>query len=346
MAKRPFEKSFDAYRVTQHPLDPFAGFLVVSPERADGRRVLIRQCETFFKDAPVESTKAVLNDCLDFFSLFDHTSLLPILDRGTFKGHPSFIVPYYEKIYLWHILKKNLPIEVVKYVMLCIFDALDHFYSRLSGAPNLDILCQEHITERAFDVDTSGRIIIVYPDPHTLFVETYAALHNIKLCKLTPKQYHPPENLRNNEKSKELSDVFMVGSFFWTFLTDERFAAGESEFDMWRYVLRGEYPAPSALREDIPPDMDALCMSMIEKDPQVRCPSFAAAREALLAVNVSQDVGREMLARLACAEHTRKIHTERQLRQKFQRNPTAQTPATSTSTSSWWSRWWSRLRKN
>lgn len=342
MASELFGKSFDHYQVTPHPYDPTQGYVVVSPKRVGGRRILIRQCNRYWGDGPfIAAYNAVLNGCLDFFSLFDHPSLPCILDRGTFRGYPSFTVPYSESVMLWHIPKNNLPIEVVKHIMLCIFDALEHFYSRLPSAEEINLLCWDHIERPFFDVDMTGCISVMYPEPLHLFELTYQRLYNLpKIPRLTPKLYHPPETIRHHENSKEISDIYMVGSFFWTFLTGELFAAGGSDFDMWRRVLRGEFPAPSALREDVLPDMDALCMSMIEKDPQARCQSFAAARDALLAVNVSQDVGREMLARMAQAEYAQfcKPHAARPPQ-------VIQNPQPPVSTQPWWSRWWSHLRK-
>lgn len=187
MTNSRFEKSFDAYEIEPVPCNFGATALVLSPKRADGRSVLMCICQMYVNEGPIGAHSAILNDCLDLFSLFDHPSLPSILDRGTFQGYPSFIVPYYKIIPIRHVINYNniiLPLEAVKHIMLCTMDALDHFYTRLPSHQSCDVLrllLRQNIDKLRWrnlefsdiQADINGHIFLDYPDPLSIFEETY-----------------------------------------------------------------------------------------------------------------------------------------------------------------------------
>ncbi|HEY8505253.1 MAG TPA: serine/threonine-protein kinase, partial [Gemmataceae bacterium] len=77
------------------------------------------------------------------------------------------------------------------------------------------------------------------------------------------------------------ADVYSLGVILYELLTGEKpFAAAGPEAVLAR-VLRAEPRPPRAARREIPPDLEAVCLKCLEKDPRRRYPSAAALAEDL-----------------------------------------------------------------
>lgn len=84
--------------------------------------------------------------------------------------------------------------------------------------------------------------------------------------------YMPPEQARgDHDKVGPLSDQYSVGAMFYELLTRRAPYSGR----LWTVVnqvsdLKMQPPVPSRLRDDIPEDLEAACLKVMQKDPQDR----------------------------------------------------------------------------
>ncbi|MBK7863635.1 MAG: serine/threonine protein kinase [Archangiaceae bacterium] len=92
--------------------------------------------------------------------------------------------------------------------------------------------------------------------------------------------YMSPEQA-NGEPLDARSDVFALGIVLWELLCGERLFKGESDVMSQRLVRACQVPAPSQLRPELTPALDAIVLKALSKDREQRYPSALAFREAL-----------------------------------------------------------------
>jgi serine/threonine-protein kinase len=101
-------------------------------------------------------------------------------------------------------------------------------------------------------------------------------LHTTEAGKIKGKlAYVSPEQLRNKPLDRR-SDVFALGICLWETLTLQRLFRRDSEAATLMAVAYDEIPKPSSVRKWVPPELDAIVMKALERDPAAR---HASARE-------------------------------------------------------------------
>ncbi|MCA9623052.1 MAG: protein kinase [Myxococcales bacterium] len=104
--------------------------------------------------------------------------------------------------------------------------------------------------------------------------------------------YMPPEQLRGQTDRR--TDVYSVAVVLWELLTGQRLFAGETNGEVFHNVLEMEVAAPSRLREGVAPELDALVLRGLDRDPSVRfatAEAFALALEELMGLSRASQIG-------------------------------------------------------
>jgi serine/threonine-protein kinase len=96
--------------------------------------------------------------------------------------------------------------------------------------------------------------------------------------------YMAPEQLRSDGAVDRRTDVYAAGVVLWETLTRQRLFTGENEGMVIRNVLERRVEAPSAVTAGVPPDLDAITLRAIERDPSQR---FSSAREMALTLEAA-----------------------------------------------------------
>jgi serine/threonine protein kinase len=81
--------------------------------------------------------------------------------------------------------------------------------------------------------------------------------------------YMSPEQIRGLPLDRR-TDIFSMGIVIHEMLTCERLFRDESEFVLMEMVRRAEVKPPSAFNPRVPPEVDALVMRALERDPDRR----------------------------------------------------------------------------
>jgi TolB-like protein/tetratricopeptide (TPR) repeat protein len=92
--------------------------------------------------------------------------------------------------------------------------------------------------------------------------------------------YMSPEQLRGQPTGPP-SDVFSLGTLLHEMAVGSRPFAGDTLLDVVTAVLRDPPPPPTTLRPDLPPELDAIVASCLEKDPARRPPTARPVLEKL-----------------------------------------------------------------
>jgi serine/threonine-protein kinase len=93
--------------------------------------------------------------------------------------------------------------------------------------------------------------------------------------------YMAPEQMRGARIDRR-ADVYAAGVVLWEVLTGRKLFTGESFAEIVTKALDGDVLAPSALRSEIPPALDAVALRALAREPKDR---FATAHEMALAMD-------------------------------------------------------------
>ena len=90
--------------------------------------------------------------------------------------------------------------------------------------------------------------------------------------------YMSPEQARGDADIDERADIFNLGSILFEMLTWKNLLFGNTVQDVLTQVLESPTPVPSKVSPNrvIPPELEAICMQCLEKDPKDRYPSVKA----------------------------------------------------------------------
>ncbi len=105
--------------------------------------------------------------------------------------------------------------------------------------------------------------------------------------------YMSPEQLQGRHVDRR-SDVFASGVVLWEALTGQRLFTGADASEILTKILSAPVPPPSQVNPQIRPELDALVLRALEKDPDVRFPTsraFAIAVEETMQILSPREVG-------------------------------------------------------
>jgi serine/threonine-protein kinase len=141
--------------------------------------------------------------------------------------------------------------------------------------------------------------------------------------------YMSPEQVTHRQLDGR-SDLFSVGVVLWEILTGERLFWQHDHQTTIDRVLNRQIPRPSSLRP-VAPDLGAVAMRMLARDPASRYPTSDNVIEALAACRAASLRGRSELAQLLAKRFPHEV-AARGSRSKNQVNDTRQSghPRTAT----------------
>jgi serine/threonine protein kinase len=110
--------------------------------------------------------------------------------------------------------------------------------------------------------------------------------------------YLSPEQCRGAPIDKR-SDLFSLGIVLWEMLTTERLYKRDSDFNAMAAIVSEEVPPPSTRRPEISPELDALSLKLLAKNPDERFQSADEVHEAIegIAVRLGTALSSAALAR-------------------------------------------------
>jgi serine/threonine-protein kinase len=92
--------------------------------------------------------------------------------------------------------------------------------------------------------------------------------------------YMSPEQARG-ELLDSRSDIFAVGVMLFELTTGKRLFKGPSEYETLKLICERDYPLPSQVRPGYPPELEAIVMRALAKDPAQRFQTARAMQGAL-----------------------------------------------------------------
>ena len=88
--------------------------------------------------------------------------------------------------------------------------------------------------------------------------------------------YMSPEQARASKEIDRRSDVWSLGVVLWELLALRRLFGRRSDLELLRAVAEEPIVPPSLVRPEVPPELDAVVLRALERDPGARYPSARA----------------------------------------------------------------------
>jgi serine/threonine protein kinase len=212
-----------------------------------------------------------------------HPNIVPTLDIVSDGGHLLIVMEYVEGESLAGLIK--LVRDAGARIPVAVACAIIH-----------DLLLGLHEAHESTDDDGSALAIIhrdVSPQNVIVGLDGLARVLDFGVAKARSRVHHsnegeikgkipymPPEQLFGEGVDRRV-DIYAAGVLLWESLVGERLFEGSSEEMLVRRIDAGDVPAPSTKVPGISPELDALVMRALCKDPAGRFPTALAMAEAI-----------------------------------------------------------------
>lgn len=87
--------------------------------------------------------------------------------------------------------------------------------------------------------------------------------------------YMSPEQARGEPVDTQ-SDLFSLACVLWEMLTGQRLFVGDSDLAVLERVKQAQVPPPSAFRREVPPELDQILLTALQREPARRFPGATA----------------------------------------------------------------------
>ena len=212
-----------------------------------------------------------------------HPNIAQVYDIGKLGDSYFFTMEYVHGetvralLHRSHALRKPMPLGTALTIAAGAAAGLHHAHERhgLDGKP-LGIVHRD-VSPSNLMVSYEGHVKLVdfgVAKAATASVETRSGTVKGKIAYLSPEQ------CRGRGVDRR-SDLFSLGIVMWELLTVERLFKHPSDFETMAAIVNDPSPPPSSRRPDVPPELDALVLRLLAKNPDER---FQTAEDVLEAI--------------------------------------------------------------
>ncbi|MCA9609412.1 MAG: protein kinase [Myxococcales bacterium] len=231
----------------------------------------------------------------------DHPNLVAVVDFGI-DPEPFLVMEFVEGVTLATLLsrlvKKQQPLEISAACFIATEAAqgLDHAHRKRDDAGNplgivhRDVSPQNILLSNEGAVKVSDFGLVKAADN---VVQTGSGVPIGKISYMAPEQ-------ADHAQVDARADVFSLGIVLWEMLAMRVLLPPNDPGKAAMMLKAAEFPPPSKYRPEVPPELDAIVMSCLSRDPATRTPSAQALAMKLREMlhEVAPGYGRDQLARL------------------------------------------------
>ena len=176
-----------------------------------------------------------------------------------------------------YALRKPLPIGNVLTIIANTAAGLHHAHERVGVDGRPLAIVHRDVSPSNLMVSYEGHVKVVdfgVAKASDRLQETKAGTVKGKISYLSPEQ------CRTGALDRR-SDLFSLGIVMWEMLTTERLFKKATDFDNMLQIVNEDAPPPSALRPEIPPEVDAIVRRLLARQPDDRYQTAADVVDAI-----------------------------------------------------------------
>jgi class 3 adenylate cyclase/tetratricopeptide (TPR) repeat protein/tRNA A-37 threonylcarbamoyl transferase component Bud32 len=213
--------------------------------------------------------------------LGDHPNVVSVFDIGDDDGEPYIVSQYMAGGSLDKRLEdavdNRLPLDDAIEVADCMAAALEHAHGR--GVVHRD-LKPSNVWLTADDVAQLGDFGLAFSADRTRLTRAGAIVGTVS--------YMAPEQALGNTPDAS-SDLYSLGALLYEMVTGRPPFVGDTAVSVISQHTSAEPVAPSQLNPEVPQELDAVVLKLLEKDPDERYADASALRAALAEARVAAE---------------------------------------------------------
>lgn len=214
-----------------------------------------------------------------------HANICQIHELGRIDG-AHFIameyVPGKDVLQLQNRLRRvgaRMPLPMAAFIAARVCDGLDYAHNKLDAQRRPMNIVHRDVSPQNVLVSYAGEVKIIdfgIAKAVSRSAKTRAGVLKGKFG------YMSPEQLRGQPVDRR-SDLFAMGTVLWEMCTGERLFTGSSDLAVLDKVRNAIVPRPSQHNPQVPPQLEAVVMRALRREPAERFPDARAMQEALRA---------------------------------------------------------------
>jgi serine/threonine protein kinase len=236
-------------------------------------------------------------------ALLDHENIVQTYDFGEIEGCYFLTMEYLRGRDLATVLRQlyarnaNLDPTLVAFVALQVARGLAyaHGLTSATGVP-LNIVHRDVTPSNIMLLRSGGVKLLDFGIAKTKGEFALGENTETGVCK-GKLPYLSPEQVEGHPLDRR-SDLFTLGVVMWEALTGKRLFLGRTDYETMQNVLERSVPAPSTMRPEIPPALDAIVQRALSRDPATRYADARALAEDLEKVVQDQQYRSETIPNL------------------------------------------------
>jgi serine/threonine protein kinase len=215
-------------------------------------------------------------------SRFHHANIAKTYSLGKIEGKYFIEMEYVHGPTLYQIAQEAettgaIPIDVVVQILIQICDALEHVHTMCDDTGKPLALVHRDVSLTNIIVARDGIVKLIdfgIVKGHSSQASTTAGTIKGKIA------YVAPEYLVGTLDSR--ADLFALGVVAHELLANRRLFFGHNDLDTLTRVREMRIPPPSRWRSEVSPDLDAIVMRALKRDPAERWQTARELRAALV----------------------------------------------------------------
>jgi serine/threonine-protein kinase len=217
-------------------------------------------------------------------STLHHPNIVQVFDLGRHGNTYFLAMEYVDGLPLSTVLRalgwQGLPLGAVTFLGAELAAALDYLHRRTGRAGEPLHLIHRDVNPPNVLVSRIGEVKLsdfgIARDAARAQLTVAGSIRG-KLGYMAPEQVY-------GQHIDGRMDLFALGLTLHEALTGRRLLVGQDETELMRAAAEQELVPPSRLRPDVPPELDAVVMGLLERDVNRRTATGAEVRQQLLAL--------------------------------------------------------------
>ncbi|MBK6847952.1 MAG: serine/threonine protein kinase [Proteobacteria bacterium] len=249
--------------------------------------------EGFEKIVAIKRILPSMAEDADFITMFideariagqlSHANICQIYELGRIEGAHFIAMEYVsgkDALQLQNRLRrvgKRMPLPMAAFIAACVCDGLDYAHSKLDVNRQPMNIVHRDVSPQNVLVSYAGEVKVIdfgIAKAVSRSAKTRAGVLKGKFG------YMSPEQLRGHPVDHR-SDLFAMGTVLWEMCTGERLFTGSSDLAVLDKVRNAIVPRPSQHNPEVPPELEAIVMRALRREPAERFQDAGAMQQAL-----------------------------------------------------------------